>query len=378
MSAVQLSEIAESIEYGVTASASEQPVGPKFLRITDIQNGSVEWGSVPYCDAKEKKLNSSKLKSGDIVFARTGATTGKSFLIKECPQDAVFASYLIRVRPSSKVDPSYLSYFFQSDGYWRQIAMKSAGAAQPGVNSTKLKELEIPLPPLDEQKRIAAILDQADALRRLRQRAINRLNTLGQAIFHEMFGSAKHEELVELKALGEVKTGTTPSTKIAEYFDGEIPFITPGDLETNRPVARYLSALGAEKSRSVSAGSTLVCCIGATIGKTDIAREDCTFNQQINAVEWGDKILPDYGYYAIRQLRPEIERIGRGASTTLPILKKSLFQELRIPVANRAKQEEFGDRIRAVEKQKSAYALGESFTAKLFSSLQHRAFQGGL
>lgn len=273
------------------------------------------------------------------------------------------------LRPRNGDDPKFLYYALQT------AHIPDAGYSR---HFKYLKEASIPLPPLAEQKRIAAILDQADALRSLRERAIGRLNMLGQAIFHEMFGSAEHEELVELKALGEVKTGTTPSTKIAEYFDGDIPFITPGDLETNRPAARYLSALGAEKSRSVSAGSTLVCCIGATIGKTDIAREDCTFNQQINAVEWGDKILPDYGYYAIRQLRPEIERIGRGASTTLPILKKSLFQELRIPVANRAKQEEFGDRIKTVEKQKSAYALGEIFTAKLFSSLQHRAFQGGL
>lgn len=188
MKTVKLSEIADLIDYGVTASASEEPIGPKFLRITDIQNGGVDWSSVPFCKADERKLTSSRLIPGDIVFARTGATTGKSFLIRDCPVHAVFASYLIRVRPSPQVDPIFLSHFFDHPSYWRQISLKSAGAAQPGVNSSKLKDLEVPLPPLEEQKRIAAMLDQADELRRLRQRAFDRLQELSQAIFHEMFG----------------------------------------------------------------------------------------------------------------------------------------------------------------------------------------------
>ena len=186
MKHVSLAEICESIDYGVTASASSAPVGPKFLRITDIQDGDVNWDTVPYCVSDERKLVSSKLMAGDIVFARTGATTGKSFLISSCPANAVFASYLIRVRPSRSVIPTYLGHFFNSPNYWNQISLKAVGAAQPGINASKLKELKIPLPPLEEQKRIAAILDQADALRRLRRRALDRLNNLGQAIFHEM------------------------------------------------------------------------------------------------------------------------------------------------------------------------------------------------
>jgi hypothetical protein len=80
MKTVALSEISDSIDYGVTASAKNEPVGPRFLRITDIQNGSVDWAAVPYCEGDRQKLASSRLRAGDIVFARTGATTGKSFL----------------------------------------------------------------------------------------------------------------------------------------------------------------------------------------------------------------------------------------------------------------------------------------------------------
>lgn len=185
---VALGSISESVDYGLTASACHEPVGPKFLRITDLQNGSVEWNSVPWCKANEKKRQSAKLNIGDIVFARTGATTGKSFLIRECPEEAVFASYLIRVRLSNKADPRYIAHFFQTSDYWNQITQNARGAAQPGVNATKLKSLKIPLPSLVEQNRIADILDEADALRTKRRGALAQLDTLLKSTFIEMFG----------------------------------------------------------------------------------------------------------------------------------------------------------------------------------------------
>lgn len=86
-----------AINYGYTESASSNPVGPRFLRITDIQDDCVNWDSVPYCKIESADLPKYRLASGDIVFARTGATTGKSFLVDE-PPEAVFASYLIRLR----------------------------------------------------------------------------------------------------------------------------------------------------------------------------------------------------------------------------------------------------------------------------------------
>jgi type I restriction enzyme S subunit len=147
---VLLGEISESIDYGVTASAEKNPVGPKFLRITDIQDGKVDWAGVPWCSCPERIAEKSRLRPGDIVFARTGATTGKSFLIRSCPDNSVFASYLIRVRLRMIADPGYISYFFQSQTYWSQIAGSSRGAAQPGVNATSLGALQIPLPPLEE------------------------------------------------------------------------------------------------------------------------------------------------------------------------------------------------------------------------------------
>jgi type I restriction enzyme S subunit len=152
-----------AINYGYTETASSEPVGPRFLRITDIQNDHVDWESVPYCKIEKTNLSKYRLASGDIVFARTGATTGKSFLVDD-PPEAVFASYLIRLRVLDKqLLPEFVSLFFQTAGYWQSIKDGSSGSAQGGFNATKLGALHIPVPPLSEQHRIVAILDQAFA-----------------------------------------------------------------------------------------------------------------------------------------------------------------------------------------------------------------------
>lgn len=156
-------EEASAINYGYTESASADPIGPRFLRITDIQDDLVDWDSVPYCKIEDADLLKYQLLSGDIVFARTGATTGKSFLVMDPPK-AVFASYLIRLRLlDARLLPEFLCLFFQTAGYWKSIKEGSSGSAQGGFNATKLGALSIPIPPLDEQRRIVGILDEAFA-----------------------------------------------------------------------------------------------------------------------------------------------------------------------------------------------------------------------
>lgn len=148
-------QIAESIQYGYTESSSKDQVGPKFLRITDIQNNKVNWHEVPYCRINDKEKSKYLLRSGDLVFARTGATVGKSFLIRGAVPESVFASYLIRVRFPSHISDVYIWYFFQSPVYWKQIIDKSVGTGQPNVNGTRLGELEVVFPEsIDEQFKI--------------------------------------------------------------------------------------------------------------------------------------------------------------------------------------------------------------------------------
>jgi len=168
-----LGQIVLGISYGHTASSTETPVGPKFLRITDLQNNSVDWDTVPYCECDS--IEKYKLKKGDIVVARTGATTGKSFLIQHCPEPTVFASYLIRLQTSTSCSPDYLAAFMQSDNYWKQITTVSKGTAQPGANASILATLSVPLPPLNEQRRIVAKIEE---LRERSQKARSHLSAI--------------------------------------------------------------------------------------------------------------------------------------------------------------------------------------------------------
>ena len=179
--AKNISELCQKPQYGYTASATTDQIGPHFLRITDIQNGSVNWETVPYCDCPkpEKYL----LQKDDILFARTGAT-GKSFLVENCPT-AVFASYLIRLRVREWVTPQYLYAFFQSPDYWAQISANTSVSAQPNFNATKLANLKVPIPPLEQQQRIVIYLND---FQEQIQEKVNRIKALQTQTTHELDG----------------------------------------------------------------------------------------------------------------------------------------------------------------------------------------------
>ncbi|MCO6466736.1 MAG: restriction endonuclease subunit S [Bradyrhizobiaceae bacterium] len=141
----RLGDIANT-QYGFTTKTASSQTGPKILRITDIQAGEVQWKSVPHCIIPADKLDRYSLKSGDIVFARTGATTGKSYLIKN-PPPSVFASYLIRLQMKpATVLPEFVELYLQSASYWTQIQSGTTGSAQGGFNASKLSELIVTYP----------------------------------------------------------------------------------------------------------------------------------------------------------------------------------------------------------------------------------------
>ena len=145
--------ISESILYGVSESAKNEGAY-KLLRITDIQDNRVDWESVPYTDYDDAKVEQYLLRNNDILFARTGATVGKSYLSEKTPDNAIYASYLIRVRVNHLLNPQYIKCYFESGYYWDQIGANSVGVGQPNVNGTVLGSLSIPIPPLTEQERI--------------------------------------------------------------------------------------------------------------------------------------------------------------------------------------------------------------------------------
>ena len=145
--------ISQSIQYGYNAPAKD--CGRiKMVRISDIQDNSVLWETVPYCDIKENEISTYLLQPNDILFARTGGTVGKSYLVQEVPEEAIYAGYLIRTRYSQWLCPQYLKFFMESELYWSQLRNGTIATAQPNCNGKTLGKMLLPIPPLSEQYRI--------------------------------------------------------------------------------------------------------------------------------------------------------------------------------------------------------------------------------
>ena len=183
---VILREICDSVKYGYTASAKSEPIGPKFLRITDIVPNHIDWSSVPHCEIDKDNLSKYLLKKNDIVIARTGATTGYAKRIRT-KQHAIFASYLVRIRINPKCNSKYIGYVIESDEYKQFIQLNIGGAAQPHANAQILTSFPIPLPPLPTQRKIAAILSTYDDLIENNTRRIKILEDMAQTLYREWF-----------------------------------------------------------------------------------------------------------------------------------------------------------------------------------------------
>ncbi|EHR2696688.1 TPA: restriction endonuclease subunit S [Escherichia coli] len=156
-SKITLAEICTDISYGYTASATAKPVGPKFLRITDIQGGKVNWENVPYCEIDEKDSLKYLLQDGDIVIARTGNSTGENFIFSSNTK-VVFASYLIRFRiDPKKANPKFIWLQMRTPQWWSFIDSVKTGSAQAGANAKVLGLYEVELPERKIQDHIADI-----------------------------------------------------------------------------------------------------------------------------------------------------------------------------------------------------------------------------
>lgn len=303
--------------------------------------------SIPAFDSREpevvagRAIGSSKqiVRSNDVLLSKIVPHIRRSWVVGAGRGRRLIASGEWIVFRSPRAIPEYLRHVLIGDPFHVNFmrTVSGVGGSLLRARPAYVAEIKIPLPPLTEQRRIADVLDRADALRMKRRVALVELESLTQAIFLDMFGDPRLNphgwELYPLKELGIVRTGGTPSSAKSGMFDGPIPFVTPGDLGSENAVKRTLTEGGAAEVVTVREGSTLVCCIGATIGKMSKATVRSAFNQQINAVEWAELVDDDFGLATLTFFKSQIAKWG--SSTTLPILKKSLFEKIEIPVPPR-------------------------------------------
>ena len=186
--------IAQTIQYGYNAPALEHGV-IKMVRISDIQENCVLWDNVPYCLIDENDINTYLLKVNDILFARTGGTVVKSFLVEEVPEKAIYAGYLIRTRYSSLLNPRYMKSFMESQLYWEQLKNGTIATAQPNCNGKTLAKMLLPIPPTKEQDRIVKKLTQLSSFLDNYGLCQDRLNLLNEEIKEQLKKSILQEAI---------------------------------------------------------------------------------------------------------------------------------------------------------------------------------------
>jgi type I restriction enzyme S subunit len=210
---VELSDVCEKPQYGFTNSASSHG-NAKFLRITDITEFGVNWNEVPFCNCHE--FSKYELKDGDIVFARIGATTGKSYLINKPPK-SVYASYLIRVRCKKMILPDFLIYYFATEQYWKQINATKGNNLKGGVNGSILSKLLIPKPSIKEQKNIADAFKSIDNKLDFFLKKKQTLTVLFKTLLHELMTGQRRVHELEFEGLNkEYKMEEQPLSMAAE------------------------------------------------------------------------------------------------------------------------------------------------------------------
>ena len=186
--------ISQSIQYGYNAPALEHGA-IKMVRISDIQENCVLWDNVPYCQIEENDIDTYLLKVNDILFARTGGTVGKSFLVEEVPERAIYAGYLIRTRYSSLLNPHYMKLFMESQLYWEQLKNGTIATAQPNCNGKTLAKMLLPIPPTKEQDRIVGKLTQLSSFLNNYTLCQERLNLLNEEIKEQLRKSILQEAI---------------------------------------------------------------------------------------------------------------------------------------------------------------------------------------
>lgn len=258
------------------------------------------------------------------------------------------------------------------------------GSTRAKLTKSGASRIPIPLPPIEEQRRIAAVLDAADALRAKRRQALAKLDTLTQAVFIEMFGdpvggSAQSRPLAEV---AKVVTGNTPPRSDSANFGPGIEWIKSDNIHESgfvESAAEQLSQTGEARARVAPIGSTLVVCIAgspASIGRAGLLDRSAAFNQQINAVIPGPELLPEFAFSLLRVGK----RLVQTASTNSMkgMVSKSALQAIEVMVPPLTAQVRFAERIGSVAAVRELLAQSSDELDTLFASLQQRAFRGEL
>ncbi|WP_270227508.1 restriction endonuclease subunit S [Phocaeicola vulgatus] len=221
--------ISQSIQYGYNAPALEKGV-IRMVRISDIQDNKVLWNTVPFCMIEEKDIETYLLEVNDILFARTGGTVGKSFLVEEVPTKSIYAGYLIRTRYSSLLCPHYMKAFMESQLYWEQLKNGTIATAQPNCNGKTLAKMLLPIPPINEQKRIVERLRRISPFIERYSKSQDALNLMNMQI-REQFKKSVLQEAIQGKLVPQIAEEGTAQELLEQIKLEKQKLVKEGELK---------------------------------------------------------------------------------------------------------------------------------------------------
>lgn len=336
----KLGDLTTNIDYGYTASAKQDATNAKFLRITDITNKRVNWETVPHCDISDNNFKKYLLELGDIVIARTGATTGSSYTIKSSdPKNVVFASYLIRYRINKSIaDPFFIDFCLRSSFWQSYVDGIAGGSAQPGANAKQLANFEINLPPLPEQKAIAEVLTSLDDKIDLLHRQNKTLEQLAETLFrHHFIDNAKDDwEEKNLLDLIKIVGGGTPKTSVPNFWDGDVNWLSGGDIASNHKSfisssEKTITEDGLESSSAklLPKFATIISARG-TVGKFALLSKPMAFSQSNYGILPQVKDCFFFTYLLINHAVSELQSSAYGS--VFDTITTNTFKEVSISV----------------------------------------------
>ena len=397
-STVPLSEVAQFIN-GLWKGEDPPFINVGVIRNTNFtKEGALDDSEIAYLDVETKKFQKRRLQFGDLVLEKSGGgpkqPVGRVIFFDKTEGDFSFSNFTaaIRVLDPTALDPKFLHKYL----HWvyvsgRTEAMQSHSTGIRNLNGDAYKAISVAFPPLPEQKRIVTILDESfDGIATAKANAEKNLQN-ARAIFESHLQSVftgRGSGWVEkkLEEIGKTQTGSTPKTNDRANYGGFIPFVKPGDFNTDGTLdyeKNGLSESGAAGARRVLAGSVLMVCIGATIGKCGYCDRDVTTNQQVNALTPSDGSSNRFIYYQMLTESFQRKVIHASGQATLPIINKSKWSALTVwlpPTV--AEQRTFAAKFDAVveETQRLESIYQQKLTAldELKKSMLHQAFTGAL
>lgn len=351
-----------------------------WAKISDIENA--EGGIIQYTEEHITteglaSINNRIFEKGTLLLAMYGSVGKVAFSGMEMSTNQAILG--IKIKDESKLSYSYLKYWFQT--IKEKLLNRAVGGTLQNISLGIVKDLQIPLPPLPVQKRIAEILDAADALRRKDQELLQKYDALAQAIFLDMFGDpVKNEKGWECFPVIKYCDCIVPGRDKPKSFSGEIPWITTEDLNhlsvtknSKKSIGLSKSEIEAVKAKVIPKNSVIMTCVG-DLGIISINEQEIVINQQLHAFQCSPKLNPNFLMYNLSYQKGFMYKMS--SSTTVPYMNKTVCNSIPVVCPPIKQQNLFEEKINFIIQQK--HKIDHSKSNNLFQTLLQKAFKGEL